>query len=166
MNIDIVVVFIYLSSQQFCITIYLLLFLLEDLPYSMIIFGLIGQVIHLRILDNFPFIDFASVNFISGLLVLIINHYLAFSFFSNQFYPFSHVLGYFTIMWLIPFAYLISLSANDRILPTVDRNTGLPKEDSDLISSYFSTRKRVGLLSLFQSAKETLLPQTTKKRMF
>lgn len=130
----------------------------------MIIFGLISQVIHLRILDNFPFIDFASVNFISGIIVLILNHYLAFSYFSNQFIPFSHVLGYFTIMWLIPFAYLISLSANDRVLPTVDRNTG--EVDGDLISSYFSTRKRIGLLSLFQSAKETILPQTTKKRMF
>lgn len=153
--------------SQFCITIYILLFLLEDLTYSMIAFGLLGQLIHLRILDNFPFIDFTSVKFISAIVVLIINHYLAFSFFSNLFIPFSHVLGYFTIMWLIPFAYLISLSANDRVLPTVDRNSAVPGDaDSDLISSYFSTRKRFGLLSLFQSAKETLLPQTSKKRMF
>ena len=152
---------------QFCITVYILLFLFEDLTYSMIAFGLVGHVIHLKILDNFPFIEFTSIKFISAIVVLVINHYLAFSYFSNLFIPFSHVLGYFTVMWLIPFAYLISLSANDRVLPTVDRNSGLPGDpDSDLISSYFSTRKRFGLLSLFQSAKETLLPQTAKKRMF
>ena len=40
--------------------------------------------------------------------------------FFQEWYPFSEVIGYFTVcLWLVPFAYFVSLSANENTLPTV-----------------------------------------------
>ena len=57
---------------------------------------------------------------------LIINHYLAFSHFSSVYYPFNQIIGYFTLcLWLVPFAFFISLSANDNTLPQYMENKPL-----------------------------------------
>ncbi len=47
------------------------------------------------------------------------NHYEAFSFFGNHYYSLSEIMAYFTLfLWLVPFALLVSLSANDNVLPS------------------------------------------------
>ena len=52
--------------EQFCLVVYLLLLLLEDLPLAMTLCGLVSHGIHLVILKNFPFFDYSSVPFITG----------------------------------------------------------------------------------------------------
>jgi uncharacterized membrane protein len=147
-----------------CLGIYVGLLIFEDLPYSMTICGLISQIDHLLILKNFPYFELTSPPFLAGIALLITNHYLAFSHFAERFYPFTQVLGYFTLcMWIVPFAFFISLSANDNVLPTTTETRPL-LDDSDLVSHYFSRKgKRLGLLSLFNYAKESVLPQRVKK---
>lgn len=77
------------------------------------------------------------------------------------------VLGYFTLcLWVVPFAFFISLSANDNVLPTLSEQRPLfsGEPDGDLVSHYFSRKgKRAGLLSLFNYAKDSILPQRLKK---
>ncbi|CAG2163340.1 unnamed protein product [Oppiella nova] len=75
------------------------------------------------------------------------------------------VLAFFTIcLWLIPFAFFISLSANENVLPTIAETKPLLSDESDVVSHYFSRRgKRYGLLSFFNYAKDSLLPQRVKK---
>lgn len=153
----------------FALAVYSLFILLEDFPISMIVFGILSHVVYLIILDSFPYFNLTGFAFISGVILLLINHYLAFSYFASVFHPFSQVLGYFTIcLWLVPFSFFISLSANDNVLPTTIENQPLmsSNEDSaDLVSHYisFSRKKKTGLLSFLNSAKESLLPQRVKK---
>ncbi|CAG2183304.1 unnamed protein product, partial [Oppiella nova] len=63
---------------------------------------------------SFPYFDLTSIPFITAIILLLVNHYFAFSYFSSVYYPFTQVLAFFTIcLWLIPFAFFISLSANE-----------------------------------------------------
>ncbi|GIY07207.1 protein TEX261 [Caerostris extrusa] len=140
-------------------------FLFEDLTASMIICGIISQVMHLLVLRTFPFFDLTSFPFIGAVVFVIINHYLAFQYFSSVYYPFSQVLSYFTLcLWLVPFSFFVSLSANENVLPTLAETRPLNADESDVVTNYFSRRsKRYGLLSFFNYAKESVLPQRVKK---
>lgn len=126
----------------------------------MILCGVLGQLCHFVILSNFPFVAFSSIQFIFGVILVIVNHYFAFSYFSSTYHPFSEVISYFTLyLWLVPFSLFVSLSANDNVLPTTAE-----RSDVDAVSSYLSKRNRkYGLLTLFSYAKESLLPVRTKK---
>ena len=98
--------------------------------------------------------------------MLFVNHYLAFSYFADKYLPFSQVLGYFAIcVWLVPLAFFVSLSANDNVLPTTAERQPLVDGSDDLVSSYFLRRtgRKIGLLSFFNYARESILPQRVKK---
>ncbi|XP_071550020.1 uncharacterized protein [Panulirus ornatus] len=76
------------------IGLYILLFLFESLPTSVILCGLISQLVHLSILRTFPFFFLTSLPFILGVVLFFVNHYLAFSFFASYYYPASEVNEY------------------------------------------------------------------------
>lgn len=72
----------------------------------------------------------------------------------------------------------MSLSANDNVLPTTTERTGITAicfkyfmytkslfiTEGDVVTNYFSKRsKKYGLLTFFNYAKESVLPQRTKK---
>lgn len=145
--------------------VYVGLFVFEDLPITLIGCGLLSQVMHLLVLRTFPFFNLYSVPFVSASALVIVNHILAFNFFSYKAYAFSEVLAYFTIcLWLVPFAFVVSLNANDSVLPTLAERRPLLSDDNDVVSNYFSQRnKRYGLLFFFNKAKESILPQRIKK---
>lgn len=63
----------------------------EDFPFTMIVFGIMAQICHFLMLRNFPFVSFLSVGFILGSLLMIVNHYLAFSYFTAVYHPFVEV---------------------------------------------------------------------------
>lgn len=110
--------------------IYVLLPIFDSIPYTMVIGGLAAQALHAVIMKNFPYVEFLSFPFLGSAVMLFINHWLAFRFFSQNWYQFTEVLSYFTLcVWLVPFALFISLSANDNVLPTVN-------ERSPLLSKY------------------------------
>ena len=111
--------------------------------------------------------------------MVIVNHYFAFSHFGENYYPFSEVctvlqvslskilnlqvMAYFTIcMWLVPFAFFVSLSANENVLPTLGERRHLMAEDNDVVSNYFSKKQKgYGLLSIFNSVKDSVTPSKT-----
>ena len=124
------------------------------------------QVAHLALLSSFPFFSVSSASFILSVIMVkiglllnikktisksylqvLVNHYLAFSHFGENYYPFSEVrddaltlfsssiccavfvipelifqvMAYFTIcLWLVPFSFFVSLSANENVLPTMN----------------------------------------------
>ncbi|CAN8023874.1 unnamed protein product [Ixodes persulcatus] len=147
------------------LAVYAGLFVFEDLPLTMIGCGVLSQVLHLLVLRSFPFFNLYSVPFLLASVLVVVNHILAFSFFSGKVYAFSEVLAYFTIcLWLVPFAFVVSLNANDSVLPTLAEKRPLLNDDNDVVSNYFSQRnKRYGLLFFFNKAKESILPQRIKK---
>lgn len=97
----------------------------EDLPFSLLIFGLVAQILHWVIIQTFPYVSFTSPSFILAIILVLVNHYLAFSFFGTTYHTFAEVLSYFTLcLWMVPFALFISLSANDNVLPTTTTRPG------------------------------------------
>ncbi|NXS35466.1 TX261 protein, partial [Pomatostomus ruficeps] len=70
------------------------------------------------------------------------------------------VLAYFTFcLWLIPFAFFVSLSAGENVLPCT------VQPGDDVVSNYFTKGKRgkrSGILRIFSFAKEAILPSRQK----
>ncbi|XP_053681368.1 protein TEX261 [Anopheles nili] len=145
--------------------LYVIFIFTEPFPWPMLLCGLGAQLLHALILTDFPYVRFLSPGFLGAVLLLIVNHYLAFVYFQLQYHTFSEILAYFTLcLWLVPFALFVSLSANDNVLPTsTNERTHLLGGNDDVVTNYFSSRKKMGLLSLFSYAKETLLPERNKK---
>uniref|UniRef100_A0A8D8AVX7 Protein TEX261 n=1 Tax=Culex pipiens TaxID=7175 RepID=A0A8D8AVX7_CULPI len=145
------------------VALYVVFIFTERFSWTMVLCGLGAQALHAAILKNFPYVKFMSPSFLGAIVLLLLNHYLAFIYFQQQYHPFAEVMAYFTLaLWLVPFALFVSLSANDNVLPTSNERTPL-LSDNDIVTNYFSSRKKLGLLSLFNYAKESLLPERNKK---
>ncbi|CAG0890088.1 unnamed protein product [Darwinula stevensoni] len=110
------------------LVVYFFLFIFEDLPTSLIACGAAGQLCHLLILRNFPYFDFTSPAFLFGIeaelssalseeKVLIMEIKVIHSYWVTH--ASDRILAYFTVcVWLIPFAFFVSLSANENVLPS------------------------------------------------
>jgi len=148
------------------ILIYIGLLMTEDMGVIIITCGLASCVAHLFVLKDFPFFYITSPSFICAVGLLLINHYLAFTHFSRQWYPFGEVLAYFTMcLWLVPFAFFVSLSANENVLPTVSGT--MDRDDTDVVSNYFrKNKKKTSLLSFLKQAQDTVLPQRVRKQFW
>ncbi|RCH97769.1 hypothetical protein CU097_013272 [Rhizopus azygosporus] len=56
--------------------------------------------------------------FIFSLVLVFADHFLWFRYFTAHYKPFMDIAAFFGLcVWLVPFAYFISLSANDNALP-------------------------------------------------
>lgn len=154
-----------------CLNIFLTIFETQ-FTWTLCAIGLISNIIYFFILADFPVIGFLSPSFLFSMLLLVIHHYFAFSFFNNHYYPFPEILAYFTIfVWIVPFCFVLSLSANDYVLPQYAE----PKRDrysedtmlnnsSDLVTNYFKKRAtKVGLLAFMRSVQDSILPTRNKK---
>ncbi|MBN3313927.1 TX261 protein, partial [Atractosteus spatula] len=93
-------------------------------------------------------------------VLVVVNHYMAFQYFAEEYYPFSEVLAYFTIcLWIIPFSFFVSLSAGENVLPSTVQH------GDDVVSNYFTKGKRgkrSGILVVFSFLKEAVLPSRQK----
>ncbi|CAD7677552.1 unnamed protein product [Nyctereutes procyonoides] len=136
------------------------LYVFEHFPTFMIGVGLFTNLVYFGLLQTFPFIMLTSPNFILSCGLVVVNHYLAFQFFAEEYYPFSEVLAYFTFcLWIIPFAFFVSLSAGENVLPST------MQPGDDVVSNYFTKGKRgkrLGILVVFSFIKEAILPSRQK----
>lgn len=146
--------------------LYVLLTLFETLPTTVLALGFVSQLLHLSLLSHFPFFYLTSPPFIAAVGVFFAQHYFAFSHFNTHYYTPSEILAYFSLcVWLVPFGFFISLSANENILPTRAEKAPLLNTNDDFVTGYFSKQggKRYGLLSFFNYLKEEFFPQRAKK---
>ncbi|CAF3313040.1 unnamed protein product [Rotaria socialis] len=150
----------------------LLLVLETQFTWTLCSIGVLSNIMYFFILGDFPFIGFLSPAFLFSMVLLIIHHYFAFSFFNNYYYPFPEILAYFTIfVWIVPFCFVLSLSANDYVLPQyADTQRDRYNDDTiinsggDVVTNYFKKRaKKVGLLAFMRSVQESILPTRNKK---
>ncbi|RUS90914.1 hypothetical protein EGW08_001311 [Elysia chlorotica] len=146
------------------IVVHLCMIVFEDFSLFMTIGGLAGCVAYLFLLQDFPYFYLTSPAFISSVALLLVNHYMAFAYFSTVWYPFQEVLAYFTMcLWLVPFVFFVSLSANENVLPTTSAIS--EQDDSDVVSNYFrKNKKKMGLLSFLKTAQDSVLPQRMRKQ--
>uniref|UniRef100_A0AAR2L6B2 Protein TEX261 n=1 Tax=Pygocentrus nattereri TaxID=42514 RepID=A0AAR2L6B2_PYGNA len=136
------------------------LYLFEGFPTLMIGVGLFTNLVYFGLLQTFPYIMLSSPNFILSCILVVINHYMAFQYFAEEYYAFSEVLAYFTIcLWVIPFSFFVSLSAGENVLPST------MQQGDDVVSNYFTKGKRgkrSGILLIFSFLKEAVLPSRQK----
>lgn len=136
------------------------LYLFERFPAVMVAVGLFSNLVYFGLLQSFPFIVLTSPNFLLACALVLLNHYLAFQFFAHEYYLFSEVLAYFTFcLWLIPFAFFVSLSAGENVLPST------VQPGDDVVSNYFTQGKRSqrsGLLRVFGLLRDAVLPRRQK----
>ncbi|XP_064275221.1 protein TEX261 [Passer domesticus] len=148
------------SMIWFSSAVQLGLFLFEHFPPFLVATGLFSNLVYLGLLQSFPCIVLSSSNFLLSCVLVVVNHYLAFQYFAEEFYLFSEVLAYFTFcLWLIPFAFFVSLSAGENVLPST------VQPGDDVVSNYFTKGKRgkrSGILLIFSFIKEAILPSRQK----
>lgn len=77
----------------FVTTIYLLFIFFDNIPWLMVFCGLATQALHALILTDFPYVNLKSIQFIGAVFLLIINHYLAFSYFTQHYFNFAEVIS-------------------------------------------------------------------------
>ncbi|XP_053406822.1 protein TEX261-like [Mercenaria mercenaria] len=149
----------------FTTAVYVCLLLFEELPFTVILCGLLGNGAYYLLLNDFPYFALTSPGFIGSVVSVTVNHYLAFSHFTSEWYPFHEVLAYFTVcLWMVPFAFFVSLSANENVLPTMAERPNMTGDETDVVSNYFSRKgKKYGLLAMLKTAQESVLPQRVKK---
>uniref|UniRef100_A0A452E0V2 Protein TEX261 n=1 Tax=Capra hircus TaxID=9925 RepID=A0A452E0V2_CAPHI len=124
------------------------LYVFERFPTYMIGVGLFTNLVYFGLLQTFPFIMLTSPNFI-----------LSCGAASSQCLC-CQVLAYFTFcLWIIPFAFFVSLSAGENVLPST------MQPGDDVVSNYFTKGKRgkrLGILVVFSFIKEAILPSRQK----
>ncbi|CDR39391.1 CYFA0S03e02784g1_1 [Cyberlindnera fabianii] len=117
--------------------VYVLLFLVDGFPLWLTLFSLATYWVYLQNLKKFPFIDLSGPAFIASCVLVIVNHYLWFQYFStpkpsygrgSSYQPpkvatFPEVASFFgMLIWFIPFALFVSLSASENVLPHISND--------------------------------------------
>ncbi|KAL6927965.1 hypothetical protein ACO0SA_004589 [Hanseniaspora valbyensis] len=144
-----------LTKLIFGITItFVLLIFTDGLPIKLCLLSIISHGVYYKNLEKFPMINLHNIYFILSIVLVITNHYCWFKYFNKpqpippQYrydpkfkmqakYSFPQVASFFGILvWLIPFALFISLSANDLALPTQNEfNSNTNSNNSSFASS-------------------------------
>ncbi|KAG7928064.1 hypothetical protein KL925_001364 [Ogataea polymorpha] len=113
----------------------ILLWLFDGFPLKLTIFSLFSYFIYYQNLRKFPNIDLTGSIFFATCVLALLNHFLWFRHFNNPYVPtiderlnpdfklphypsFTEIASFFGLcVWLIPFGFFISLSANENTLP-------------------------------------------------
>ncbi|XP_039250479.1 protein TEX261-like [Styela clava] len=146
--------------------IYIGLWIFEGFPFTIIVLGLFTNVVEFGLLRTFPFIEMSSPNFILTVVLVVVNHYFAFQFFSDVFYSFAEIMAFFTLcLWVIPFTFFISLSAGDNVLPSTVQPLLSESSDHDVLSHYMTKgkKKRSVLLTFAEGCKNMVIPSRAKR---
>ncbi|KAF9929639.1 erv26 super protein [Mortierella alpina] len=132
------------------VVLHLSLWLLDGLPFTKIMFSLACHGVYSMNLANFPYINLLSFPFIASCALVLIDHFMWFQYFSRHYYNFMSIASFFGIcVWMIPFAYFISLSANDNALPSFDKSQDNRQKKNGILKSVFG---------VFLNRKETTPP--------
>ena len=102
-----------------------LFYLFEQLPLAAIVCGMAAHGCYLWLLQSFPYLQPLSPPFLTSTAALVASHYFWLSHFMSHYHATTHVLCFLLFaVWLVPFGFFISLSANESTLP--DRLGGTP----------------------------------------
>lgn len=104
------------------IGVHVLLLLFDRLPVVAIAVGIASHVVYYRLLKTFPYISLASYDFLGSLGLLILSHVVWIRFFYTDprciYVSMEWMFGFMLVMvWIVPFAFFISLAANESVLP-------------------------------------------------
>ncbi|CAO3647714.1 unnamed protein product [Mucor fragilis] len=142
------------------ISLHVLFWIFDRLPFLYLAFSIFCHCIYSLNLKNFPFISLTSIPFLSSCVLVFVDHFLWFNYFTSHYKPFMDIAAFFGLcVWLVPFAYFISLSANDNALPTSDPAfvDAIPNQQKQgLMKTLLST---IGIKTQDTSMPTTAAPQ-------
>jgi len=123
----------------------------EGFPLTYLAVGITTHLIFLKLLEKFPDIKLTNVLFIFACILFLISHSLWFNFFTTTYFPFEDVFGFFLIcVWMVPFAFFISLTTDDSNLPSygaisaTGENIGERKRGrSNIVTSIIQSVQRI-----------------------
>lgn len=122
---------------------FVLLMLFDKFPIKLTLFSVFSYFVYLQNLVKFPYVELTSPIFLASVVLVIANHFLWFNHFHNPEIPslevrlrpdyvppyipnFMEICSFFGLLvWFVPFALFVSLSAHDNLLPhhnVVDAN--------------------------------------------
>ncbi|KAI9087769.1 transmembrane adaptor Erv26, partial [Phlyctochytrium arcticum] len=97
---------------------HILMWLFDGLPFFRVLFSLACHAWYSQLLAAFPGIELGSVAFIGSCLLVVADHFVWFFYFADNYHTFLEIATFFGLMvWLVPFIYFVSLSANENTLP-------------------------------------------------
>lgn len=154
---------------QGIMVVYILLWLFDGFPWKQTVFSLVSYAVYMLNLLDFPYVELSSPIFLLLCVLVVSNHFLWFQFFNLPRIPtaqemaqldyvpptiptFMEVSSFFGVMvWLLPFALFVSLSAHDGMLPRhsenapIKRKSGLAKALVERCrESMYSISRRLG----------------------
>ncbi|KAI8146450.1 transmembrane adaptor Erv26-domain-containing protein [Fennellomyces sp. T-0311] len=141
------------------VAIHVLLWIVDRLPFLQLAFSILCHGVYTLNLKTFPFISLTSVPFIASCALVFVDHFLWFKFFTTHYRPFMDIAAFFGVcVWLIPFTYFISLSANDNALPTTGETSNTATVDA--IPSHHKKGLLRSVFSVFDRKNNDVLPTT------
>ncbi|RLV94531.1 Protein SVP26 [Spathaspora sp. JA1] len=117
------------------IATFILLLIFDKFPIKLTLFSIFSYYVYLQNLKRFPYVELTSPIFLLSCILVIINHFLWFHHFHSPYIPplevrlrpnyqppripeFAEVCSFFGLLvWFVPFALFVSLSAHDNLLP-------------------------------------------------
>ncbi|KAI8909396.1 transmembrane adaptor Erv26 [Powellomyces hirtus] len=163
------------------IVVHILLWLFDGLPFKRVLFSLLCQAWYSQLLRTFPDIELSSPAFILSCILVISDHFVWFFYFTDHYHTFFEIATFFgLVVWLIPFMYFISLSANEYTLPNfgmrlteidcsiachthlswlilTDASAGPRKKNNNLIKT---------IAGWLGAAKQVVLPESSAQKAF
>ncbi|CAM6095506.1 unnamed protein product [Calypogeia fissa] len=154
------------------IGIHVVLLLWDRLPFLCIALGIAAHVFYYRMLKTFPYISLTSQDFIASVSLFVISHIAWLRFFLRDprcaSVSIEWVLGFMlVILWIVPFAFFISLAANESVLPGAGGPyQGYVRHDADPSHMRGGKKTRgtlLNMLNALRKKKDSLLPQVTSR---
>jgi len=115
-----------------------LLWLVDGFPFYLTCLSIVSHIVYASNLRHFPFVKFSDPLFLLSCALVGLNHWVWFRHFSEitpydnsgsyrDLYPpaapqpsFTEIASYFGLcVWLVPFAFFVSLSAGENVLPSM-----------------------------------------------
>ncbi|EGF83968.1 hypothetical protein BATDEDRAFT_21588 [Batrachochytrium dendrobatidis JAM81] len=140
-----------------------MMLLMDGFPWTGVVFSLVCHAWYSTMLPSFPAIEATSVKFIISCLLAVADHFVWFFYFSSRHYSISEIGSFFAILvWMVPFLFFISLSANDYTLPAFDTKSISPHNVDE------STKKKnnnfiKSIAKWISGVKETVAPSNVHK---
>lgn len=158
---------------KFVIALHVILLVVDGLPVVSIGVGIVSHVFYYRMLKTFPYISLTSCDFLGSAGLLILSHVVWIRFFQTDprcaYVSTLWMLGFIVVMvWVVPFAFLVSLASNESVLPGGSSLGGFGSSDPVSHGNGAPRRKGrqqstvIGLLNYLKSKRDEVLPMVSQ----
>jgi hypothetical protein len=163
------------------IALHVILLVFDRLPVVAIGVGVGAHVVYYRLLRTFPYISLTAPDFLGSLGLLVLSHVVWIRFFYTDprcaYVSMEWLFGFMLVMvWIVPFAFFISLAANESVLPGgggLGGYQGFGSSDfvtqGDSLGPSSSSRRKgrrqstvLGFLNFLKSKRDEVLPMVTR----